>query len=64
MRKLLRKRGRAPLGLVTDKLKGYAAANRDLGPNIEHRQHKELNNPAAESSHQPRRVRGKGMHRF
>jgi putative transposase len=31
MRKLLRKHGRAPRVLITDKLKSYAAANRDLG---------------------------------
>lgn len=59
MRKLLRKRGRAPRVLITDKLKSYAAANRDLGLNGEHRQHKGLNN-RAENSHQPTRVREKG----
>jgi putative transposase len=26
--------------LITDKLKSYAAGNRDLGLNMEHRQHK------------------------
>src|SRR5260370_20696550 len=42
MRKLLRKHGRAPRVLVTDKLnlRSYAAANHDLGLNVEHRQHK------------------------
>jgi putative transposase len=44
MRKLLKKHGRAPRVLITDKLKSYAAANRDLGLNVEHRQHKGLNN--------------------
>jgi len=33
MRKLLRKHGRAPRVLITDKLKSYVAANRDLGLN-------------------------------
>jgi putative transposase len=45
-----------PPVLITDKLKSYAAANRDLGLNDEHRQHKGLNN-RAENSHQPTRVR-------
>ncbi|SOE92609.1 putative transposase [Burkholderia sp. D7] len=63
MRKLLRKHGRAPRVLITDKLKSYAAANRDLGLNVEHRQHKGLNN-RAENSHQPTRVREKVMRRF
>ena len=31
MRKLLKKHGRSPRVLITDKLKSYAAANRDLG---------------------------------
>lgn len=52
MRKLLRKHGRAPRVLITDKLRSYAAANRDLRLNVEHRQHKGLNN-RAENSHQP-----------
>ena len=63
MRKLLRKHGRAPRVLITDKLKSYAAANRDLGRNVEHRQHKGLNN-RAENSHQPTRVGEKVMRRF
>jgi putative transposase len=63
MRKLLRKHGRAPRVLITDKLKSYAAANRDLSLNGEHRQHKGLNN-RAENSHQPTRVREEVMRRF
>ncbi|MBC8752199.1 MULTISPECIES: IS6 family transposase [Paraburkholderia] len=63
MRKLLRKHGRAPRVLITDKLRNYAAANRDLGINVDHRQHKGLNN-RAENSHQPTRVREKVMRRF
>jgi putative transposase len=63
MRKLLKKHGRAPRVLITDKLKSYAAANRDLGLNVDHRQHKGLNN-RAENSHQPTRVREKVMRRF
>src|SRR5258708_12756356 len=63
MRKLLKKHGRSPRVLITDKLKSYAAANRDLGLNVEHRQHKGLNN-RAENSHQPTRVREKVMRPF
>src|SRR5471030_2047200 len=63
MRKLLRKHGRARRVLITDKLKSYAAANRDLGLSGKHRQHKGMNN-RAENSHQPTRVREKVMRRF
>ena len=35
MRKLLKKHERSQRVLVTDKLKSYAAANRDLGLNVE-----------------------------
>lgn len=38
MRKLLKKYGRAPRVLITDGLKSYAAANRDLVLGVEHRQ--------------------------
>ena len=53
-RKLLKKQGRAPRVLITDKLKSYAAAKREIMPGVEHRQHKGLNN-WAENSHQPTR---------
>jgi hypothetical protein len=52
IRKLLKKQGRAPRVLVTDKLKSYAAAKREIMPGVGHRQHKGLNN-RAENSHQP-----------
>ncbi|MGF6970527.1 transposase-like protein [Paraburkholderia sp. WC7.3g] len=42
--------------------RSYAAANKELGPNVRHRQHKGLNN-RAEHSHQPTRVREKVMRR-
>jgi putative transposase len=63
MRKLMKKHGRVPRVLVTDKLRSYAAANRDLGLDLDHRQHKGLNN-RAENSDQPTRVREKVMRRF
>ena len=62
-RKLLKKQGRAPRVLVTDKLKSYAAARREIMPGVEHRQHKGLNN-RAENSHQPTRRRERIMKRF
>jgi putative transposase len=57
------KHGRAPRVLITDQLRSYAAANRDLGLRVEHRQHKGLNY-RAENSHQPTRGREKVMRRF
>ena len=62
-RKLLRKQGRTPRVLVTDKLKSYAAAKREIIPGVEHRQHKGLNN-RAENSHQPTRRRERIMKRY
>ena len=50
--------------MVTDKLKSYAAGNRQIGLTVcDHRQHKGLNN-RAENSHQPTRRREKIMKRF
>jgi putative transposase len=49
--------------IITDKLKSYAAAKRELLPGVEHRQHKGLNN-RAENSHQPTRLREKNMRKF
>jgi putative transposase len=63
LRKLLKKQGRAPRVLVTDKLKSYAAAKRTIMPGVEHRQHKGLNN-RTENSHQPTRRRERQMKRF
>jgi putative transposase len=62
-RKLLKKQGRAPRALVTDKLESYAAAKREIVPGVEDRQHKGLNN-RAENSHQPTRRRERIMKRF
>ena len=49
--------------LVTDKLRSYAVAKREIMPGVEHRQHKGLNN-RAENSHQPTRRRERVMKRF
>src|ERR1700744_1651830 len=63
LRKLLKKQGRAPRVLITDKLKSYAAAKREIMPGVQHRQNKGLNN-RAENSHQPTRRRERIMKRF
>src|SRR5919198_779062 len=62
-RTLLKRQGRAPRVLITDKLASYAAAKKDLMPGVEHRRHKGLNN-RAENSHQPTRRRERQMKRF
>jgi putative transposase len=43
-----------PRVIVTDRLKRYSAAKRELLPSVEHRQHRYLNN-RAENFHQPTR---------
>lgn len=63
MRKLLKKQGRTPRVMITDKLRSYAAAKRQLVPGVEHRRHKGLNN-RAENSHQPIRRRERVLKRF
>jgi putative transposase len=63
LQKLLKKQGRAPRVMITDKLASYAAAKREVMPGVEHRQHKGLNN-RAENSHQPTRRRERIMKRF
>jgi putative transposase len=62
-RKLLKGLTYVPRLIVTDKLKSYGAAKRELLPGVEHRQHRYLNN-RAENSHQPTRQRERRMQRF
>src|SRR5260370_33392431 len=62
-RKLLKELQYVPRVIITDKLKSYSAAKREILPGVEHRQHKGLNN-RAENSHQPTRLREKKMRRF
>ncbi|MEW2490406.1 DDE-type integrase/transposase/recombinase, partial [Streptomyces sp. NPDC048411] len=62
-RKLLKKTGTVPRVLVTDKLRSYGAAHREVMPSVEHRSHKGLNN-RAENSHQPTRQRERAMKGF
>lgn len=56
LRKLIKKQGCAPAVLVTDKLRSYAAAHRELGLRARHEQGLRQNNQA-ENSHQPVRRR-------
>ncbi|KAA0593133.1 putative transposase [Azospirillum lipoferum] len=62
-RKLLKELRYAPRVLVTDKLKSYAAAKREMKLGSEHRQCRYLNN-RCEVSHQPTRQREQQMKRF
>src|SRR5687768_107634 len=63
LRKLLKRQGRPPRVMITDKLASYPAAKREVMPGVEHRRHKRLNN-RAENSHQPTRRRERQMKRF
>src|SRR4051812_8616621 len=42
LRKLLKKQGRAPRVMITDKLASYGAAKGEVMPSVEHRRHKGL----------------------
>jgi putative transposase len=55
-RKLLKGCHYVPRVIITDQLKSYGAAQREMLPGVEHRQHRYLNN-RAENSHQPTRQR-------
>ncbi len=63
LRKLPRGLQYVPRVIVTDKLRSYAAAKREILPGVEHRQSHYLNN-RAEVSHQPTRRRERQMQRF
>jgi putative transposase len=62
-RKLLKGLRYVPRVMITDQLKSYGAAKRELLPGVEHRQHRYLNN-RAENSHQPTRQRERRMQGF
>ena len=53
----------APWVLITNQLKSYGAAKRELLPSVEHRQHRYMNH-RAEPSHQPMHERERHMRRF
>lgn len=63
IRKLLKRQGFAPSAIVTDKLRSYGAAIRDLHLSAHHEQGLRKNN-RAENSHQPIRRREHKMQRF
>ncbi|MFE7245915.1 DDE-type integrase/transposase/recombinase, partial [Streptomyces sp. NPDC057580] len=62
-RRLMTTTGGVPRVVVTDKLRSYGAAHREVMPSVEHRSHKGLNN-RAESSRQPTRQRQRAMKGF
>jgi putative transposase len=62
-RRLLKGLQYIPRVIVTDKLGSYGVAQRQLLPNIEHRQSRYVNN-RAENSHRPTRRRERQMQRF
>ena len=63
LRKLMKKQCRTPRVLVTDKLRCYGVAHREMIRSVEHRRSKYLNN-RAENSHQPTRQRERAMKGF
>ena len=63
MKRLLKSAIIPPRVMITDKLRSYGAARAKMGLQVEHRQHKGLNN-RAENSHQPTRRRERIMKRF
>ncbi len=62
-RRLLKGLDYVPRVIVTDKLRSYGVARRQLLPKVEHRQSRYLNN-RAENSHRPTRRRERQMQRF
>jgi putative transposase len=62
-RRLMKKTGTVPRVVVTDKLRSYGAAHREVMPSVEHRQSQYLNN-RAENSRQPTRQRERAMKGF
>lgn len=62
-KRLLRKQRREPRKIVTDKLRSYGVAHRHLIPETIHDTSQYANN-RAELSHQPTRVRERGMRCF
>ena len=61
--KLMKRWGFVPRRIITDKLRSYGAAKREVAPGLEHRSHKGLNN-RAENSHLPFRKRERVMQGF
>ena len=62
-RRLIRNNGGEPRKIVTDKLRSYGVAHRELIPDTIHST-KQYENNLAEQSHEATRVRGRGMRKF
>ncbi len=62
-RKMLQHQRQPPRQLITDKLRSYGAAHREVFPSVEHRTGQYENN-RAEASHQPTRQKERQMRRF
>jgi len=62
-RKLLKGQQVKPLKIVTDKLRSYSAAKREVMPSVEHST-KQYENNRSELSHQPTRQQERQMRRF
>ena len=62
-RRLLRSHGGEPRKIVTDKLRSYGVAHRELTPEAIHST-KQYENNGAEQSHESTRVRERGTRRF
>ena len=62
-RRLIRNNGGAPRKIVTDKLRSYGVAHRELIPDTIHSTEQYENN-RAEQSHEATRVRERGMRKF
>ncbi len=63
LKRLLRSSGGEPRKIVTDKLRSYGVARRELMPAVIHST-KQYENNRAEQSHEATRVRERGMRRF
>jgi len=62
-RKLLKGQGKSPWQIITDKLKSYSAAHREVVPSVAHST-EQYDNNRAEVSHEPTRQRERQMRRF
>jgi putative transposase len=62
-KRLLRSHGGEPRQIVTDKLRSYGVAHRELMPDVIHDTSQYVNN-RAERSHEATRVRERGMRAF
>ena len=62
-RRLVRSHGGEPRKIVTDKLRSYGVAHREVMPDVIHDTSQYANN-RAEQSHESTRVRERGMRRF